>query len=326
MEKIKKINSGKESPKINDLIFKELIKRGYSLEGKNKVWNIADSRFWYLTSEQAKAFLNLERKDTKQKLFANKEMELIKSNFSNLIMGLENKKINVIDLGCGDGLKGMSFVKQFKNKSNVRYCPIDINEFMIKETMNNFSKLKNVDILKLKNNIIDFVDFNKISSSIKNNGYKVNYLLLLGGNLENSDAHELLHEIRTAMHEGDVLLIGNKLAHPDHNKMVQYYNHNKHIDSLLVKTIEQLGINKELVQYEARFRGNRIEMLYIFKEDKTISSGWRKVEFKAGDKIIVTISYKYGKDALMGLLKMYFDDVELFVSKDNVFVLALCKK
>ena len=38
---------------INDLIFKELIKRGYSLEGKTRIWNIADSKLWYLTPEQA---------------------------------------------------------------------------------------------------------------------------------------------------------------------------------------------------------------------------------------------------------------------------------
>jgi len=39
--------------KINDLIFKELIKRGYELEGKTRVWDVADSKLWYLTPEQA---------------------------------------------------------------------------------------------------------------------------------------------------------------------------------------------------------------------------------------------------------------------------------
>ena len=40
-----------EAPKINDLIFKELIKRGYSLEGNTRIWNIADSKLWYLTPD-----------------------------------------------------------------------------------------------------------------------------------------------------------------------------------------------------------------------------------------------------------------------------------
>ena len=34
----------KDSLKINDLIIKELIKRGYSLEGNTRIWNIADSK------------------------------------------------------------------------------------------------------------------------------------------------------------------------------------------------------------------------------------------------------------------------------------------
>ena len=46
---------------INDLIFKELIKRGYSLEGNTRVWNIADSKLWYLTPEQSEAFLDIEK-------------------------------------------------------------------------------------------------------------------------------------------------------------------------------------------------------------------------------------------------------------------------
>ena len=50
----------KPAQKINDLIFKELIKRGYSLEGNTRVWNIADSKLWYLTPEQAQGYLDLD--------------------------------------------------------------------------------------------------------------------------------------------------------------------------------------------------------------------------------------------------------------------------
>ena len=44
---------------VNDLIFKELIKRGYSLDGKTRIWNIADSKLWYLIPEQAQGYLDL---------------------------------------------------------------------------------------------------------------------------------------------------------------------------------------------------------------------------------------------------------------------------
>jgi len=75
-------NLGKTSPvTANGTVFQELLKRGYSIEGKNKVWNIVDSKLWYLTSEQAEAFLNLEKKDEKQRMFMNKEIELLNKKF-----------------------------------------------------------------------------------------------------------------------------------------------------------------------------------------------------------------------------------------------------
>ena len=46
---------------VNDLIFKELLKRGYKLEGETRVWDIADSKLWYLTPKQAQGFLDLSK-------------------------------------------------------------------------------------------------------------------------------------------------------------------------------------------------------------------------------------------------------------------------
>jgi uncharacterized SAM-dependent methyltransferase len=323
MEKITRKNS---SERVNDAVFRELIKRGYSVEGKNKVWNIADSKLWYLTSEQARAFLDLEKKDLKQRMFAKKEESLLKEKFSELTSGIKDKYVTIIDLGCGNGEKALSLIRQFKDKSKIRYCPIDINGFMVEQALKNFSKHKGINILKFKNNVLDFVDFGRVADSLEKDKFSKSYILLLGGNLENSDVHELLHEIRSAMHEGDYLLIGNKLAHPDPLKMVQYYNHSKHIDYLLVKTLEQLGFHPNELNYGARFRGNRVEVLYTVKNDKTISSKGKTVEFKAGDKIIVIFSYKYTQDSLKEVLMMYFDSVEVFPSKDGIFALALCKK
>jgi len=320
------ITTKNSSVKTNGLVFKELWKRGYSIEGGNKIWNISDSKLWYHTSEQAQAFLDLETKDPKQKMFLNKEISLIKQKFPDLVEGVVGKSINLVDLGCGNGEKAAIFIKEFKDKSKIRYYPIDINKFMIDKAIKAVSRLKKVKILQYKNNLLDFFDFGEVSGAIKTGSFQTNYLLLLGGTLENSDVHELLHEIRSAMHEGDYLLIGNKLTHPSPAKMVKYYSSSKYIDNLVFKTIEQLGFKRDELEYGARFRGNRVEVFYTIKTNKTISSGKRKVDFNKGDKIIMLVSYKYTKDSLTEVLMTYFDDVEVFVSKDGIFSLALCKK
>lgn len=74
MVKDKKEVQKERNGQINDLIFKELIKRGYSLEGNTRVWNIADSKLWYLTDEQAQGFLDLEKSEDYQKKIIQNEI------------------------------------------------------------------------------------------------------------------------------------------------------------------------------------------------------------------------------------------------------------
>ena len=75
---------------INDLIFKELIKRGYALDGNTRVWNIADSKLWYLTPVQAQAYLNLIAGEEYNKELSPKEMTLL----------LQNMKVQYLRLNC----------------------------------------------------------------------------------------------------------------------------------------------------------------------------------------------------------------------------------
>ena len=325
MKKSPKASDNPEG-KINDLIFRELLNRGYSIEGNTRVWNIADSKLWYLTPEQAKAFLDLEKRDSKQKMFVRKEINLINSSFNQIKEELDNKKINIADLGCGDGEKALVLAKNFKDKKSIRYFPLDVSPYMVSAAIRTFSRIKSIQTIKSKHNVSDFFSLDAVASGLKNKEFKINFMLLLGGSLENSDVHQLLHDIRRAMRDQDYLLIGNKLTHPDPEKMVKYYNSSKHIEKLMFKTVEQLGFNKKEGIYGARWRGSRIEMYYTIKENKTIKYKGKKVEFKRGDKIIIAISYKYTKDKLLEYLNLYFNDVELFTSKDDSYALALCKK
>ena len=117
--------------KIHDLIFKELLKRGYKLEGKTKVWDVADSKLWYLTPEQAQGFLDLEEDEYYEKSIIEKEISLIKKNLPEIIKILPFKSYNLVDLGCGDGRKAVVFISELKKHFNLRYCPVDISSYMV---------------------------------------------------------------------------------------------------------------------------------------------------------------------------------------------------
>jgi len=71
--------------KINDMMFRELLKRGYSLDGNTRVWNIADSKLWYLTPKQAEGYLKLLDSESYQSDFGPKEMTLIGKNVDKIM-------------------------------------------------------------------------------------------------------------------------------------------------------------------------------------------------------------------------------------------------
>jgi uncharacterized SAM-dependent methyltransferase len=325
MEKTKKNISGKDNLRINDLIFKELLKRGYSLEGNTRVWNLADSKLWYITPGQAQAFLDLEKSKEYQKDVIQKEIDLIQENIDEITGEIKDKPLNIIDLGCGDGKKAVIFLSYLKDTTKLRYCPIDISSYMVEKAI---EKMKNVnikEIIKLQWNISDFENLENITPLLRYGDYKENLIMLLGNTLGNFEIHELLYEIRSAMKEGDSLLIGNGLDNRQPELVLKAYS-NPYLDNMLIKTVTQVGLKKEDLKYGARFRNSRVEMYYTIQKDTEVSFLGRTVKFNKGDQIIVAVSYKYDRDDFMSFLKMYFSDVKLFTSKDESYALALCKK
>ncbi len=318
-----KANSGKVQ--INDLIFRELLKRGYSLEGNTRVWNLADSKLWYLTPGQAQAFLDLEQSKDYQKQVIQKEIDLIEKNINEITYGIKNKSINLVDLGCGDGKKAVIFLSYLKDKVKLRYCPIDISSYMVEKAIERMSKTHVKEIVKLQWNISDFENLENITPLLRYGDFKDNLILLLGNTLGNFEIHELLFEIRSAMKDGDLLLIGNGLDNRNSEELVKSYKHAQ-IDNWLGRILLQIGLKKENLEYNVRFRNSRIEEYYTITRDTEVTFLGRTVRFNKGDQIITAVSYKYNKDDFMSYLKMYFSEVGLFTSKDASYALALCKK
>lgn len=327
MDKRPDFNNSKNNSKvrINGQIFKELIQRGYSLEGNTRVFNIADSKLWYITPPQAQAFLDLEKSKDYQKDVIQKEIDLIKNNIDELTEEIKDKPVNIIDLGCGDGKKAVLFLSYLKDTTKLRYCPVDISSYMVEKAINNMSQMNVKEVVKLHWNISDFENLENVSVILRSEEYKDNFILLLGNTLGNFEIHELLYGIRSSMKDNDLLLIGNGLDNRNTEEILKSYN-NGNVNQFLVHLPLQLGLSKDEIEFGVRFRNSRVELYYTIKTDKIIEFQGRKAIFNRGDQIIVAVSYKYQKDDFMSFLKMYFSNVTLFASKDNSYALALCKK
>jgi uncharacterized SAM-dependent methyltransferase len=314
-----------EDSAINDLIFKELIKRGYSLEGNTRIWNIADSKLWYLRPDQAQAFLDLEASEDYQKDVIQKEIDLINNNIDEIIDKVGKDNLNIIDLGCGDGKKAVIFTEHFKGKVKIRYCPIDISSYMVEKAIQKVNEADVGEVVEFQWNISDFENIENISILLRQGEFKKNLILLLGNTLGNFEINELLYEIRSSMKGGDFLLIGNGLDNRNADEILKAYS-NRYLDHMLIKTLTQIGLKEENLEYGARFRNSRIEMYYSIKSDCKISFLGKTVYFNKGDQIVVAVSYKYNKDDFISFLNLYFDDVMAKISDDGSYVLALCKK
>jgi uncharacterized SAM-dependent methyltransferase len=317
--------ANKQGQQINDLIFRELIKRGYSLEGNTRIWNIADSKLWYLTPEQAQGFLDLESSQDYQQDVIQKEIDLVNSNIEEILGKVGKDNLNIIDLGCGDGKKAVIFTEHFKGKVKLRYCPVDISAYMVEKAMTKIRKADVGEVVDFQWNISDFENIENISLLLRQGEFKKNLMLLLGNTLGNFEINGLLYEIRSSMKGGDFLLIGNGLDNRDSEDILKAYS-NKYLDKMLVKTLTEIGLKEDNLEYGARFNNSRIEMYYTIKKDCKIKFLEKEVQFNRSDQIVVAVSYKYTKEDFMSFLNIYFDDVITKVSEDGSYALALCKK
>ncbi len=312
--------------KINSLIFKELLKRGYSLDGKTRIWNIADSKLWYLTPQQAQGFLEMESNSKDyQEGIVQKEIDLINEHIDKIMQKLSGNSVNIIDLGCGDGKKAVLFLKHLKGKVKLRYCPIDISDFMVNKAIEKISQVVPGEVVKFQWNISDFEYLENIASILRIGNYQANLTLLLGNTLGNFEFHDLIYQIQNSMKEGEFLLIGNGLNNQKEEALLRAYK-NEEQNKFLVKMITQLGIDENDVVMDVKFRNSRVELFYTLKKDYTIRSQNKKIDFYAGDQILTLVSYKYNKETFEKHLKMYFKDVKLYPSFDNGYALALCMK
>ena len=311
--------------KINDLIFKELIKRGYKLEGNTRVWNIADSKLWYLTNKQAQGYLDLSKTKGYKESIIQKEVSLIKKQIEDFSKSLPKTSCNIIDLGCGDGKKASLFIKELTKQMKIRYCPIDISSYMVSKAAKTIRKMNVGEVLEFKWNVSDFENLNNITPLFRNNGFEHHFMMLLGNTLGNFDREDILNGIKSSMDKGDTLVIGNGLSNGKNINWIKEYE-DPVINKWLIQIPLQLGLSKRDIKYGVRFTNSRVEELYILKKDKTVAHLGRQVKFKKGDVLVTAISYKYTDKEFKKILSKFFSKIKIYADKEKTYALALCKK
>lgn len=314
-----------KSKNINDAVFKEFIKYGPEKKGQNQIWKITNSKILYMSPELAKGFLDLCNHELYRKKIAEREIALIKKHTSNFLKNINAEKINLIDLGCGDGTKAKELIAQIDKKIKIRYCPVDINKTFVDKAIKNIKNAKFKNVIEFKPTVKDFANVGEISATIRNGNFQTNVILQLGNTLASLEINEFLFKGSHGMFSGDHLIIGNGIRKGKRLVSLETYK-NKLFDNWLINLMTGLGFKKNEVDFDARFANSRVEFFYKINTDKTISNKDKQIAFKNGDEILVAHLHKLFPEELNKFCKMYFSNVDLKKDKEDEYALVFCKK
>lgn len=263
----------------------------------------------------------------------NAELEILQQQPADIIRQLNYKNgFNIIELGAGDGYKTKELLK-YINQQNIdcTYFPVDISqkamdllEEDIQQTLPN---------LKIKPLVGDYF---KVLSELQH-GNKPALFLFLGGNIgnyEKSEAIDLLKMFRTAMQEGDHLLIGMDLkknpatilqAYNDPHGITRRFNLN-----LLNRMNNELGANFNIEQfdfyayYNPRNGEVRSMLVSLEKQDVYFSKLDKTIQFDKNELTWTELSKKYGLNEIKNLaLSAGYEVKQNFFDTRNYFTDSL---
>ncbi len=310
---------------VKEFLIDEIVKNGYSPEGTGKIWDLSKRDLLYLTKEQADAFLKLREHPRYKQIIIDKEISLMKENSKSIIEKLKSSPFNLIDVGCGDGIKAVEFLKILDGKADSRYIALNLNDGLMDLALKGVKTSKLKSVKEFKKRLARFDEIDEAISESRCKDYQRNVVLMLGSIIASFEINDYLFHLSQAMFKGDVLVLGNGIRKGERFVGLETYKHPV-FSSWFIHLMRELGFKDSEVEYDARFANNRVEGFYKIKIDKEISHKGKKLSFKKGDEIVVAILYKFFEKELEEFCKMYFSEVKLLKDSEEEYALIFCKK
>ncbi len=236
-------------------------------------------------------------------------------------------KINVIDIGCGNGYPGLPIFNELQKQSiPFRYVPVDISAELLDLAEKNVREIfPDIEIQKFQ---LDFElgNFSDMTYDLKSDGSS-NLLLFLGSTLGNfSDRNRVLTNFRDSMSSDDYLINGVELTNfAKIDKIVSHYSLEA-VGDFLYYIPEQIGIKREDTEFNATWneRENQVEMRITLKKDVDVTIGNDSFKLEKGESLFLARSMKFAEWSVTKL----FSDVGyrnelLTTNADRSYVLSM---
>jgi uncharacterized SAM-dependent methyltransferase len=249
----------------------------------------------------------------------------------------DHPKVNVVDLGPGNGLPVRSTLERLLKQGRLkRYIAIDGSQAMLDIVEDNIKTWFHGKV-HYEGYIRDFSTerFDDLLADEyvgESSDVPANLILLLGGTLNNLRMpNQALQTINSSLGADDLLLYGGYLDTPSTRRYFDFnVASNQKIRSELI--LNFLGIDDSLYDLEQKFDSNRLTRLIGFrpKVDLTIKfelpNGFRYVELLKNEPIVLWRSWHLDRAAIFKLLDQNsFNIVQGTTSRDQEHVLITSK-
>lgn len=253
-------------------------------------------KFAYL-GEGAKNWMQISKKrETAADIHA-VEMDLLLKRLESFLGSFATKKINVIDLGCGDGKKAVKIIrKAIEWGFIVRYAPVDISQPLLDASGENVrDEFPEIEIVPY---LLDFElgNFSEITYSLSQGGY-ANLMLFLGTTLGNFDnANRVLTNFRDSMTASDYLIIGIEMTNFSLiDKILLRYQTEKENNNFLLFIPKIIGYDDPSMKigFSWNEKNHQIQAHLITLLDTAVQIGEEKFTIEKGERILIGRSKKF---------------------------------
>jgi uncharacterized SAM-dependent methyltransferase len=246
------------------------------------------------------------------------------------------EKVNVIDLGVGNGLASKELLGYFTSKGKLhKYIGIDISPELLDITERNLkTRFKDITIEKYIKDIAAEGSYSWILQA--NNGKQVlNLFLLLGGLIINFRKPEkALQMVCSIMHKNDFLITTTKLDNKESRSFFDFNSesdinklprHNKHV-------LELLNIQESFFEVE-QFFSPKTKCRYIqIRLNIALSIHFndmgfdKEIHYQKGDAILLWRAQHYNTQELMMLYKNAgFTTMQTSKTEDEAFTMMISR-
>ena len=266
-----------------------------------RVWFADDSKLWYVSSQQAKAYLSIDSSKAYKKGMHNAEHDAIQLNMPRIIARMA-PELYLFDLGCGTAMMTIKITKQAEDAGKkVGLVLVDLSLPILNVAVRNAKRAGIHDIRRVQK---DFQkDMNGIVGTVEGTTQK---LLNLGANFVNFDSDEILSTMSSVMREGDLVYFSAQINTKQNIAGIVQQYRSKAIERMVEGELSYLGFGLADLKYDTRFnlKTNRVE---CYCEVKAIPESIKTEKLRVGDEIVGITSFKPTLKQLERIVSRYFD-------------------